>query len=114
MIFFNLFLISFFCVPLYSDLSSEKVGNSIFFLWLSLTFLFSEFSTLTKKSQEDLESEFYDRFCHKQDRAFSPPELLHWLKNAGLYFTGLNESYEKFRPVLSKNLDSDSDSDSRI
>ena len=56
-----------------------------------------DFAKLDKKNRESLASEFYDRYCHKQDRSYSIPELFHWLQTAGLHFAGLNGPTEKFR-----------------
>jgi len=38
----------------------------------------------------DWDIEAYDRLCHKQDRAFSVPELFDFLEKAGLQFVSLN------------------------
>merc|ERR1719474_1490073 len=46
-------------------------------------------------SQDEVDGEAYDRFCHKQDRAFSIPEMYNFLESAGLNFVSFNRLRER-------------------
>lgn len=57
-------------------------------------------------SQDEVDGEAYDRFCHKQDRAFSIPELYDFLESAGLTFVSLTRPREQRKfDIESLNLD---------
>lgn len=42
------------------------------------------------------DNEAYDKFCHKQDRAYSAKELFEFIREAGLNFVSVNGPRERF------------------
>eukprot|EP00090_Calanus_glacialis_P032215 TRINITY_DN5342_c0_g1_i1.p1 TRINITY_DN5342_c0_g1~~TRINITY_DN5342_c0_g1_i1.p1 ORF type:complete len:542 (-),score=129.47 TRINITY_DN5342_c0_g1_i1:28-1653(-) len=48
-------------------------------------------------SQDELDIEAYDRFCNKQDRAFSVQEIYDFVESAGLKFVGFNFHKERLK-----------------
>merc|ERR1712183_1172112 len=51
----------------------------------------------SKDSKDLIDSEAYDRFCNKQDRAYSASELFELLDSVGLNFVNFNRPSDRIK-----------------